>query len=155
MSTEIYLRGPATTNYGLFAQTANSAIITNTTAESSLINGGVGTLTIPANGFKVGDAVSKSIYETGASMIYTSIVLFAGFIIFTASNFLGTVMLGLLTSTTLLMAMITNLIVLPSLLLTFQGSKKEIEEHPLIDTYNENQEDDGEYEDTTLDDEEK
>ena len=56
MSTEIYLRGPATTNYGLFAQTANSAIITNTTAESSLINGGVGTLTIPANGFKVGDS---------------------------------------------------------------------------------------------------
>ena len=56
MSTEIYLRGPAATNYGLFAQTANSAIITNTTAESSLINGGVGTLTIPANGFNIGDS---------------------------------------------------------------------------------------------------
>jgi hypothetical protein len=47
---------PATINYGLFAQTANSTIITNTTAESSLINGGVGTLTIPANGFSVGDS---------------------------------------------------------------------------------------------------
>jgi hypothetical protein len=47
---------PAATNYGLFAQTANSTIITNTTAESSLINGGVGTLTIPANGFSVGDS---------------------------------------------------------------------------------------------------
>jgi hypothetical protein len=47
---------PATINYGLFAQTANSTIITNTTAESSLINGGVGTLTIPANGFQVGDS---------------------------------------------------------------------------------------------------
>jgi hypothetical protein len=56
MSTEIYLRGPAATNYGLFAQTANSTIITNTTAESSLINGGVGSLTVPANGFKVGDS---------------------------------------------------------------------------------------------------
>jgi hypothetical protein len=44
------------TNYGLFAQTANSAIITNTTVESTLINGGVGTLTVPANGFKVGDS---------------------------------------------------------------------------------------------------
>jgi hypothetical protein len=44
------------TNYGLFAQTANSAIITNTTVESSLINGGVGTLTVPANGFQVGDS---------------------------------------------------------------------------------------------------
>jgi hypothetical protein len=46
----------AATNYGLFAQTANSTIITNTTVESSLINGGVGTLTIPANGFSVGDS---------------------------------------------------------------------------------------------------
>ncbi len=45
---------PATINYGLFAQTANSTLITNTNAESSLINGGVGTLTIPANGFQVG-----------------------------------------------------------------------------------------------------
>jgi hypothetical protein len=43
-------------NYGLFAQTANSTIITNTTVESSLINGGVGTLTVPANGFQVGDS---------------------------------------------------------------------------------------------------
>lgn len=104
-----------------------------------------------ATDFNVQEAVRKSIYETGASMIYTSIVLFAGFIIFTASSFLGTVMLGLLTSTTLLMAMVTNLVVLPSLLLTFQGTKKEIEDHPLIDTYNQNQEDDGEYEDKTLD----
>jgi hypothetical protein len=47
---------PATINYGLFAQTANSTLITNTTAESSLINGGAGTLTIPANGFQVGDS---------------------------------------------------------------------------------------------------
>ncbi len=108
-----------------------------------------------ANGLKVRKAVIKSIHETGASMIYTSIVLFAGFIIFTASSFLGTVMLGLLTSTTLLMAMITNLIILPSLLLTFQASKKEREEdaqdHSFIDTYNEHQDDDGEYEDATLD----
>jgi hypothetical protein len=43
-------------NYGLFAQTANSTTITNTAVESSLINGGVGTLTVPANGFSVGDS---------------------------------------------------------------------------------------------------
>jgi hypothetical protein len=43
-------------NYGLFAQTANSTTITDTTVESSLINGGVGTLTVPANGFSVGDS---------------------------------------------------------------------------------------------------
>ena len=47
---------PTSISYGLFAQTANSTIITNTTTESSLINGGVGTLTIPANGFSVGDS---------------------------------------------------------------------------------------------------
>ena len=46
----------APTNYGLFSQTGNSTIITNTTVESSLINGGVGTLTVPANGFQVGDS---------------------------------------------------------------------------------------------------
>jgi hypothetical protein len=56
MSTEIYLRGSAATTNGLFAQTGNSTIITNTTAESTLINGGVGTLIIPANGFQVGDS---------------------------------------------------------------------------------------------------
>lgn len=47
---------PVSVNYGLFAQTANSTIITNTTTESTLINGGVGTLTVPANGFSVGDS---------------------------------------------------------------------------------------------------
>jgi hypothetical protein len=47
---------PISVSYGLFAQTANSTIITNTTTESSLINGGVGTLTVPANGFSVGDS---------------------------------------------------------------------------------------------------
>jgi hypothetical protein len=47
---------PISVSYGLFAQTANSTIITNTTVESSLINGGVGTLTVPANGFSVGDS---------------------------------------------------------------------------------------------------
>jgi len=47
---------PTSVNYGLFAQTANSTIITNTTVETSLINGGVGTLTVPANGFSVGDS---------------------------------------------------------------------------------------------------
>jgi hypothetical protein len=46
----------ATPNYGLFAQTANSVPITNTAIETSLVNGGVGTMSVPANGFKVGDS---------------------------------------------------------------------------------------------------
>lgn len=45
-----------TTNYGLFVQTGNSTPITATTTETSLINGGLGTLSVPANGFQVGDS---------------------------------------------------------------------------------------------------
>lgn len=52
-------------------------------------------------------------------MLYTSIVLFFGFVIFTASDFGGTIALGALTSTTLLIAMFTNLILLPCLLMSF------------------------------------
>lgn len=47
---------PATS--GLFAQTANSSPITGTATETTLIDGGVGTLTVPANGFQVGDSFS-------------------------------------------------------------------------------------------------
>ena len=90
-----------------------------------------------ANNFFVPLAVSKSLRETGASMIYTSVILFAGFIIFAGSNFGGTVALGILTSTTLLMAMFTNLIVLPSLLLAFDDGKRRKGSHPLIEHYDE------------------
>jgi hypothetical protein len=48
-------QGPPGPSDGLFAQTGNSTIITGIT-ESTLINGGVGTLTVPANGFQVGDS---------------------------------------------------------------------------------------------------
>jgi predicted RND superfamily exporter protein len=89
-----------------------------------------------ANGFNVKQAVSISIRETGSSMIYTSIVLFFGFIIFTASNFQGTQMLGLLTSTTLFCAMVTNLILLPALLLQFDSGKRKLDSKAFIDTYN-------------------
>jgi hypothetical protein len=43
---------------GLYAQTGASTRITNTTVETSLLDGGVGTLSVPANGFKVGDSFS-------------------------------------------------------------------------------------------------
>jgi hypothetical protein len=48
-------QGPMGTS-GLYAETANSAVVTNTTVETTLINGGVGTLSVPANGFAVGDS---------------------------------------------------------------------------------------------------
>lgn len=89
------------------------------------------------NNFNVYESVKKSIIETGGSMMYTSIILFFGFIIFAGSNFIGTRMLGILTSTTLLMAMVTNLVLLPALLLTFDsGKRKGRLTRRLIDTYN-------------------
>ena len=90
-----------------------------------------------ANNFFVPLAVSKSIRETGASMIYTSIILFFGFIIFSFSDFIGTTMLGVLTSTTLLIAMLTNVVVLPSLLMIFDDGKRKKDLHPLIENYEE------------------
>ena len=95
-----------------------------------------------ANKFFVPLAVSRSIRETGSSMIYTSVVLFAGFIIFAASRFGGTQSLGILTSLTLLIAMFTNLIVLPSLLLAFDSGKRRRDAHPLIEHIDESEEDD-------------
>ncbi len=65
-------------------------------------------------------AVTNSLRETGISMIYTSIVLFFGFIIFGFSTFQGTVALGLLTAVTLLVALFSNLLLLPSLLLSYE-----------------------------------
>jgi hypothetical protein len=65
---------PTTTNFGLFAQTANSTPITNTTVETSLVNGGVGTLIVPANGFKVGDsfrAVVAGVINAGNNQTIT------------------------------------------------------------------------------------
>jgi len=58
MSTGIYISGinPISVVGGLFAQTADSVPITNTTVETSIINGGVGSLSVPANAFQVGDS---------------------------------------------------------------------------------------------------
>ena len=82
-----------------------------------------------------GEAISAAIHDTGLSMIYTSIILFCGFAIFTASSFGGTVALGVLVSLTLLLSMFTNLILLPAILLSIHGKtiKKEIIDEPLID----------------------
>lgn len=65
-------------------------------------------------------AVILALKEVGVSMMYTSIVLFCGFSIFTMSTFGGTVALGLLTAITLFVAMFSNLIILPSLILSLE-----------------------------------
>ena len=83
-------------------------------------------------------SVIESLKETGVSMIYTSIVLFCGFFIFIASEFGGTVALGLLVSITLLIAMLANLLLLPALLLTLERViTTKVFKEPLLDIFNE------------------
>ena len=71
-------------------------------------------------------------------MIYTSIVLFFGFLMFAFSQFGGTKALGVLVSLTLLVAMFANLLILPSLLLWMEKkiSNKALAE-PLFQLYDE------------------
>ncbi|MFD2542587.1 RND family transporter [Lacinutrix gracilariae] len=98
-----------------------------------------------ANHWKIKKSVYAALRETGVSMFYTSIVLFFGFLVFTFSSFGGTVALGALVSTTLLFAMLSNLLLLPSLLLSLERSiaNKEVLRKPAINIIpEENDEDD-------------
>ena len=75
-----------------------------------------------ANNWKIRKSVFESLRETGISMFYTSIVLFFGFSVFMTSSYGGTIALGGLVSTTLLFAMLANLVLLPSLLISLEKS---------------------------------
>ncbi|HON51735.1 MAG TPA: MMPL family transporter [Bacteroidales bacterium] len=88
--------------------------------------------------WNIGKSVMIALRETGSSMICTSVVLFFGFGIFTFSQFGGTVALGALVSVTLLMAMFSNVILLPALLLTLEKAitNRHFKE-PLLHIYNE------------------
>ena len=96
---------------------------------------------LSANNWKIKPAVYSSLRETGISMFYTSIVLFFGFAVFMSSDFGGTVALGGLVSVTLLFAMLANLILLPSLLISMEDkvSNKETIRNPKIKILDENQ----------------
>lgn len=87
-----------------------------------------------ANNWKIKISVYGALRETGVSMFYTSIVLFFGFSVFTISSFGGTVALGALVSITLLFAMLSNLVLLPSLLLSLEKSiaNKKVLKEPAI-----------------------
>lgn len=80
------------------------------------------------SGGKVKKSVFSSLRETGISTFYTSVVLILGFATFTLSSFSGTIALGGLISCTLAFAMFANLVVLPSLVLTFEKKKTKKEE---------------------------
>jgi len=95
------------------------------------------------NNWKIKKSVYAALRETGVSMFYTSIVLFFGFSVFTISSFGGTVALGALVSATLLFAMLANLLLLPSLLLSLERNiaNKQTLRKPALQIIPENQED--------------
>ncbi|MCA0428419.1 MAG: MMPL family transporter [Bacteroidetes bacterium] len=84
------------------------------------------------NDWDMNKAIPESLVEAGPSIIYTAVALFAGFIIFSASNFGGTVALGVLTSIALLFGMFMNLLLLPSMLLSLAKSINAKEEFSTV-----------------------
>jgi uncharacterized protein len=78
---------------------------------------------LPQQQYDIRNTVIETIHSTGISIIYTSLVLIAGFIIFSFSGFGGTQALGWLTSLTLITATFTNLVLLPSLLISLIKEK--------------------------------
>lgn len=100
---------------------------------------------LKANNWKIKRSVYAALKETGVSMFYTSIVLFFGFSVFMISSFGGTVALGGLVSATLLFAMLANLLLLPSLLLSLERNiaNKKVMKEPAMNII-ESEEDDKE-----------
>ncbi len=77
------------------------------------------------NGGRVRAAISTTLSEAGTSMLYTSLVLLIGFSIFAFSEFGGTKALGVLMSASLLITNFSNLLLLPSLLVSFENGQPE------------------------------
>lgn len=94
-------------------------------------------LELVARNWKISKSVYAALRETGVSMFYTSIVLLCGFSVFLLSSFGGTKALGGLISATLFFAMGTNLLLLPSLILSLDRtvSNKETIKEPTIDIF--------------------
>ncbi|MGQ1890038.1 efflux RND transporter permease subunit [Thermophagus sp. OGC60D27] len=91
-----------------------------------------------ATNWSIRAATVLALKETGRSMIYTSVILFFGFGIFTVSSFGGTVALGALVALTLLVALFSNLILLPALLLGLERLiTNESFKEPMLTIYNE------------------
>ncbi|MCF6171931.1 MAG: MMPL family transporter [Bacteroidales bacterium] len=95
-------------------------------------------LQLQHNNWQIKKSVLAALNETAYSMIFSAIVLFSGFYVFTLSSFGGTEALGYLVSFTLLVALFSNLFVLPSLLLTLDKRllTKSFKE-PLLEVFDE------------------
>ena len=103
------------------------------------------------NKWNLKTCINNATREAGLGMFYTSIVLFSGFSVFTFSQFGGTQALGLLVSITLLVAMITNLMVLPSLLLSLDKfiTTRSFKE-PYFEAYDEDEDAENEWSDLSI-----
>lgn len=97
---------------------------------------------LKASNMNIAASAVNALREASFSMIYTSIVLVLGFIVFTVSDFGGTKALGILISTTLFVAMFFNMVVLPSLLMTLDkyAVTKAFTEDAIIEMYDEEEE---------------
>lgn len=86
--------------------------------------------------------VESALKETAYSMVYSSSVLFIGFSIFIFSSFGGTQAMGYLISFTLFIAMLCNLFLLPSLIISFgrKGTTRAFEK-PVLPILDEEEED--------------
>ena len=93
---------------------------------------------LKTNKWDLKECVTISIQETGLSIIYTSVILFFGFIVFVFSDFGGTQALGYLSAITYFVALFTNLVLLPCLLLSLERrlTSKSFEE-PMFELYDE------------------
>ena len=80
-------------------------------------------LQMKMNNYDIKKSVMAAILETGPSMIYSASILICGFLIFAFSSFGGTKIVGFLVPFTLLIALITNILVLPALVLKFYRKK--------------------------------
>ncbi len=80
-------------------------------------------LQMKMNNYDIKKSVMAAFLETGPSMIYSASILICGFLIFAFSSFGGTKIVGFLVPFTLLIALITNILVLPALVLTFYRKK--------------------------------
>ena len=95
-------------------------------------------LQLKINNWNIKESAIAALRETGYSMIYSSVVLFFGFAIFTLSSFGGTEAMGYLIAFTLLIALLSNLFILPSLILTLDKriTTKRFKE-PLLEIFDE------------------
>ncbi|MBL7885902.1 MAG: MMPL family transporter [Flavobacterium sp.] len=92
-------------------------------------------LELSRNEWKIKKSVFATFDDAGISMFYTSIVLFFGFSVFMLSSFGGTIALGGLVALTLFFGMLSNLVLLPSLVLTLNKALANEQEfiEPIID----------------------